>query len=101
MEATTFEAVPQAAGSMGSLQRKIDWRGAFWVASGVPALVLFSIGAIAATAHVETDRFVALIHALKQGRLGDARAIWQRLVPLIETMRSSPHAATLEVLPER
>ena len=29
--------------------RKIDWRGAFWVASGVPALVLFSIGAIAAT----------------------------------------------------
>jgi len=35
-------AVPQ-------LQRKIDWKGAFWVASGVPALVLFSIGAIAAT----------------------------------------------------
>ncbi len=31
------------------LQRKIDWTGAFWVASGVPALVLFSIGAIAAT----------------------------------------------------
>ena len=31
------------------LHRKIDWRGAFWVASGVPALVLFSIGAIAAT----------------------------------------------------
>lgn len=33
----------------GSLQRRIDWTGAFWVASGVPALVLFSIGAIAAT----------------------------------------------------
>jgi amino acid transporter len=31
------------------LQRKIGWQGAFWVASGVPALVLFSIGAIAAT----------------------------------------------------
>lgn len=46
-----------AAGSAGgfsggggnTLQRKIDWTGAFWVASGVPALVLFSIGAIAAT----------------------------------------------------
>lgn len=49
MEATTFEAVPQSARSVGSLQRKIDWRGAFWVASGVPALVLFTIGAIAAT----------------------------------------------------
>jgi amino acid transporter len=30
----------------GALQRKIDWKGAFWVASGVPALVLFSIGGI-------------------------------------------------------
>ena len=33
----------------GQLQRAIDWRGAFWVASGVPALVLFSIGGIAGT----------------------------------------------------
>lgn len=31
------------------LQRSISWSGAFWVASGVPALVLFSIGGIAAT----------------------------------------------------
>lgn len=30
-----------------TMQRSIDWRGAFWVASGVPALVLFSIGGIA------------------------------------------------------
>jgi amino acid transporter len=30
----------------GSLRRAIDWKGAFWVASGVPALVLFSIGGI-------------------------------------------------------
>ena len=32
-----------------SLRRTIDWTGAFWVASGVPALVLFSIGGIAGT----------------------------------------------------
>ncbi len=31
------------------LQRTINWTGAFWIASGVPALVLFSIGSIAAT----------------------------------------------------
>ncbi|MGE0213594.1 MAG: amino acid permease, partial [Parvibaculaceae bacterium] len=31
------------------LHRSIDWTGAFWVASGVPALVLFSIGGIAGT----------------------------------------------------
>jgi len=30
------------------LQRRISWTGAFWIASGVPALVLFSIGAIGA-----------------------------------------------------
>ena len=40
---------PTAPGSEPSLQRKITWIGAFWVASGVPALVLFSIGAVAAT----------------------------------------------------
>jgi amino acid transporter len=38
-----------AATSPG-LERGIDWTGAFWVASGVPPLVLFSIGAVAATA---------------------------------------------------
>ena len=33
----------------GKLQRSISWTGAFWVASGVPPLVLFSIGGIAGT----------------------------------------------------
>lgn len=37
------------ADASASLHRKIDWKGAFWVASGVPALVLFSMGAISAT----------------------------------------------------
>lgn len=31
------------------LQRRIGWKDAFWVASGVPALVLFTIGGVAAT----------------------------------------------------
>ena len=31
----------------GGLQRTIGWQGAFWVAAGVPPLVLFSIGGIA------------------------------------------------------
>src|ERR1700738_791897 len=42
-------SVTESAGGAQSLQRKISWVGAFWVASGVPALVLFSIGSIAAT----------------------------------------------------
>lgn len=40
---------PAGRAESGSLHRTISWTGAFWVASGVPALVLFSIGAIAAT----------------------------------------------------
>jgi amino acid transporter len=35
--------------SDSQLHRVIGWKDAFWVASGVPALVLFSIGGIAAT----------------------------------------------------
>jgi len=31
------------------LVRALDWKGAFWVAAGVPPLVLFSIGGIAGT----------------------------------------------------
>jgi amino acid transporter len=42
-------AVGDLAGAPPMLHRKISWVGAFWVASGVPALVLFSIGSIAAT----------------------------------------------------
>ncbi|MBD9529616.1 APC family permease [Paracoccus sp. PAR01] len=34
----------------GVLHRALDWRGAFWVAAGVPPLVLFSIGGIAGVA---------------------------------------------------
>lgn len=42
-------ATTTTANGEHALKRAIDWRGAFWVASGVPALVLFSIGGIAGT----------------------------------------------------
>ena len=34
----------------GELVRALNWKGAFWVAAGVPPLVLFSIGGIAGVA---------------------------------------------------
>ena len=46
--ATATAGTGSAATSGGALERGIDWTGAFWVASGVPPLVLFSIGAVAA-----------------------------------------------------
>jgi amino acid transporter len=49
VSAAAEAAVAGAAPKAGGLERGIDWTGAFWVASGVPPLVLFSIGAVAAT----------------------------------------------------
>ena len=42
-----IERTAESARESGELRRSIDWKGAFWVASGVPALVLFSIGQVA------------------------------------------------------
>jgi amino acid transporter len=52
LSSTANGVSPTAAASevkSAGLERGIDWTGAFWVASGVPPLVLFSIGAVAAT----------------------------------------------------
>ncbi|HTI66011.1 MAG TPA: APC family permease [Caulobacteraceae bacterium] len=47
MTAAEHSAVPGP--DEEGLHRGISWTGAFWIASGVPALVLFSIGSIGAT----------------------------------------------------
>src|ERR1700760_855836 len=49
MSSAAAEAAAEPAPKSAGLERGIDWTGAFWVASGVPPLVLFSIGAVAAT----------------------------------------------------
>jgi amino acid transporter len=43
------EGAEEGTSAPGGLQRTLTWRDAFWVACGVPAYLLFSIGAIAAT----------------------------------------------------
>jgi amino acid transporter len=49
-DALAPSAFPETVGiaAVPTLKRRINWTGAFWVASGVPPLVLFSIGAVAA-----------------------------------------------------
>src|SRR5208283_3187241 len=47
MSTYEIERTAQPAKESETLRRAIDWKGAFWVASGVPALVLFSIGQVA------------------------------------------------------
>ena len=45
----TVDLLAENRADPSTLHRRINWTGAFWVASGVPALVLFSMGAVAAT----------------------------------------------------
>jgi len=49
MTVTSLERA-DAGARENTLLRTIDWKGAFWIASGVPALVLISIGGMGATA---------------------------------------------------
>lgn len=50
------------------MKRSIGWQGGFWIASGVPALLLFSIGSIAATVGVISPMIwaISVILALLQ-----------------------------------
>ena len=44
---SSYADIASGTSADGNLHRSISWTGAFWVASGVPALVLFSVGGIA------------------------------------------------------
>lgn len=46
---TTEIGIARAEPGSGQMVRALSWKGAFWVAAGVPPLVLFSIGGIAGT----------------------------------------------------
>jgi amino acid transporter len=49
MSTTTTDVGAAQVQDSRELVRALDWKGAFWVAAGVPPLVLFSIGGIAGT----------------------------------------------------
>ncbi|MGJ7494319.1 4-hydroxy-tetrahydrodipicolinate synthase [Variovorax sp. RT4R15] len=53
-------------------------------------------GAIAASAHLRTEDFVRVVRCLREGRLGEARAMWQPLVPLIELLFAEPNPGPLK-----
>ncbi|MDM0069208.1 4-hydroxy-tetrahydrodipicolinate synthase [Variovorax sp. J31P207] len=53
-------------------------------------------GAIAASAHLQTERFVKVLRLLEEGRLAEARAEWQPLLPLIEAMFSDANPGPLK-----
>lgn len=56
------------------------------------------VGAIAASGHVQTRRFVQVLRLLADNRLAQARAEWQPLQPLIEMLFAEPNPAPLKAL---
>ena len=59
---------------------------------------LGAAGAIAASAHVRTDLFVALDQALARGDLVRARALWRHLGPLARALFDEPNPAPVKAL---
>lgn len=59
-------------------------------------LALGGAGAIAASAHVHPQHWVALVAALRTGDMARARALWQPLAPLVEAMFSEPNPAPVK-----
>ncbi|MFM0738125.1 4-hydroxy-tetrahydrodipicolinate synthase [Paraburkholderia xenovorans] len=55
-------------------------------------------GAIAASAHVRTEHFVALYRALAAGRLDEGRRLFHRLAPLIDALFAEPNPAPVKAL---
>ncbi|MGU9857418.1 4-hydroxy-tetrahydrodipicolinate synthase [Pseudomonas sp. LF245] len=60
------------------------------------ALCLGASGAIAASAHVRTEQFVALWQQVRDNQLTEARATFFQLLPLINTMFIEPNPAPVK-----
>ena len=61
-------------------------------------LALGGAGAISASAHWQTPRFVELMALLRAGDLGEARRVWQALLPWIEVCFAEPNPAPLKAV---
>ncbi|WP_211472262.1 4-hydroxy-tetrahydrodipicolinate synthase [Collimonas humicola] len=85
-----IQAVKDCSGSPATTQALIA-NGRLQVLAGEDGNVFNTLcmggsGAIAASAHVQPQRFVALYRAVSEQRLHDARAIFHELAPLIRLM---------------
>jgi 4-hydroxy-tetrahydrodipicolinate synthase len=61
-------------------------------------LALGGAGAIAASAHLCTARFVEVMHLLQRGELQQARARWQPLVPMVHAAFAEPNPAVIKAV---
>jgi 4-hydroxy-tetrahydrodipicolinate synthase len=55
-------------------------------------------GAIAAAAHLHTERFVEVLQRIRAGDLAGAEALWAPLQPLIASLFAEPNPGPLKAL---
>lgn len=53
-------------------------------------------GAIAASAHLLPERFVAMARLLREGNLAEARALWHTLAPIVRASFAEPNPAPVK-----
>ena len=97
-----IKAIKDCGGSPAKTQALIS-DGRLQVLTGEDAqifhtLALGGAGAISASAHWQTPRFVELMALLRAGDLGEARRVWQALLPWIEVCFAEPNPAPLKAV---
>lgn len=97
-----IQAIKDCGGSLAKTQALIA-DGRLQVLPGEDAqifntLVLGGAGAISASAHWQTPRFVELMGLLHTGDLPGARKVWQALQPWIEACFAEPNPAPLKAM---
>ncbi|WP_444812794.1 4-hydroxy-tetrahydrodipicolinate synthase [Variovorax jilinensis] len=95
-----IRAIKDCGGDMAKT-RSLIADGRLQVLAGEDALLFATVaeggaGAIAASAHLQTGRFVEVLRLLGAGRLPEARAAWQPLLPLIEAMFADANPGPLK-----
>lgn len=95
-----IQAIKDCAGSLDTtLSLILDGRLQVLAGDDVrifDTLCMGGSGAIAASAHIWPERFVALDRALKAGRLDEGRALFHALVPLIRALTSESNPAPVK-----
>lgn len=97
-----IRAVKDCGGDMAKT-RAIIADGRLQVLAGEDAQMFSTVaeggsGAIAASAHLQTDRFVRVLWLLRQGQLAEAREHWHPLLPLIEALFDDANPGPLKAV---
>lgn len=95
-----FVAIKESSGNIVQLKETID-RTPLKVFSGDDTLILTTLslgghGAISAAAHIRPDLYVHLYKLMHAGHPEQARAVFDRLLPLIRLLFSEPNPAPVK-----